>query len=420
MEKLIYKQHTNCRACSSTDLIKYLDLGLVPLANNLENTPEEALNAERYPLQVMFCEDCGLSQLSIVVDPEKLFSHYVYRSSVNGGYVKHCREMAKTLKERFGLNKNSLVVDVAGNDGTLLKEFREEIGCEVVNVDPAQNLCAIAARDNNIYSIVDFWSPKIASLIKVSHFKEVDLITATNVFAHVDNIEEFLQAAKIALKPDGILIIECPYVIDHIEKMEWTQVYFEHLSYMSVGPILSICEDIGLRLIDVEKQAIHGGTIRLTVIHDENHTVKSVKNRDNYLDYEFKNGYWGIKIYKDWAKKVWSDIEDLDEQLYRLRYKKLARIAAFSASAKGNTLLNCLKLTDKDIDYIVDETPEKQGKFSPGTGIEIVDMERLRKDPPDYLLLLSWNFKDEIMNKCRSIGYKGRFIIPIPKFEIVD
>lgn len=416
MEKQICKPHTHCRACGSNNLVKYLSLGDIPLANNLENTQEEAINAERFPLEIMLCTDCGLSQLSVVIDPEKLFSYYTYRSGINGGYIKHCRQMAKDLKEKYNLNKDSFVIDIAGNDGTLLLEFWEELKCLTLNVDPATNLADISFK-RGIRTLNEFWSKKVAEYI--AETEKADVIIATNVFAHVDNIKEFLEAAKIALKPNGILVIECPYVVDHIEKLEYTQTYFEHLSYMSITPIYILCEQLGLKILDVEKQDIHGGTIRITITPEDSILRDSEYRPGKYLDFEYDGKYLSLKTYKEWAEKVKKSIYNLamDIGVLKLQGKK---IAGFSASAKGNTLLNSALLNHELIDYIIDETPEKQTKYSPGTGIPIIGIDVLKNGAPDYLILLSWNFKDEIMEKCRKLGYKGKFIIPIPEFQIID
>lgn len=413
MENQICKPHTQCRVCGSKKLTMYLDLGQIPLANNLENTKEKAINAPRYPLEIMLCEDCGLSQLSTVIDPEKLFAYYTYRSSVNGGYVKHCRQMAEKLKEKYNLNEDSFIIDIAGNDGTLLKEFRAEIGCDVLNIDPAENLTTICKNDG-IPAWSVFWNYEVAKALR----GQADVITATNVFAHVDNIKEFLEAVKLALKPNGICVIECPYIVDHIKKMEWTQTYFEHLSYMSVGPIHILCNGIGLKMISVEHQEIHGGTIRMIIAHKDS-VYETDDTPEWYFDFEMDAHYDSITVCKEWSEKVKKSIYSLSMDIGILKIKG-NKIAAFAASAKGNTLLNAALLDYNTIDYIVDETPEKIGKYSPGTGIPIMSVYSLISTPPDYLIILSWNFAEEIVQKCRNLGYKGKFILPVPQFKITD
>jgi dTDP-4-dehydrorhamnose reductase/SAM-dependent methyltransferase len=414
-DKSIARPHTNCRVCGSDKLLKYLDLGLMPLANNLEFTAPRAKAKERFPLQVLFCEECGLSQLSVVIDPEKMFSYYTYRSSVNGGYVKHCREMARSLKEKHGLTADSLHVDIAGNDGALLKEFRDEIGLRVVNVDPATNLVAIAEAQG-IESYADFWSLDVVKRIADKH-GQADLITATNVFAHVDDVRQFILSAKALLKPAGVLVIEFPYLVDFIENMEFDTVYFEHLSYFSITPLVALCEKFGMVVIDAEKQDIHGGTMRVTIAAETPENKSLLTSVSAHLTEENFNGFTSTRRYAEWSASVNDVVSSFAGKLLALK-KSGHKIAGFAASAKGNTLLNCAGINTDIMNFIADETPEKIGKFSPGTGIPIVNKQQIVKTPPDYIVILSWNFAEEIIAKLRPI-YSGKFIIPIPAFEII-
>lgn len=414
-DKSVCVPHTKCRACRSDKLVKYLDLGMMPLSNNLETTSLAAKNAPRYPLQVLFCKNCALSQLSVVVDPEKLFSNYVYRSSVNKPYVEHCRQMAKKLKEEYKLDKDSFHIDIAGNDGSLLKEFKEEIGLKVLNVDPASNLAAISEAQG-IPTIADFWGYDIVEEI-AKKYSSANLITATNVFAHVNDIMEFLITASNVLTKDGILVIECPYIMDYIEKMEFNQTYFEHLSYMSLSPIWQLCDKLRMKVIDVEKYNIHGGTMRVTITKEESKYVPK-DSVHNWLNEEKKKGYTSIKLYSDWKQKVEENLDKTTEKILEFK-KEGKKIAAIGGSAKGNTLLNALGFNTDVIDAIIDETSEKIGKFSPGTGVPIVHKRYFTKNKPDYVLILAENFKNELIKKAREAGYEGQFIVSIPKFEII-
>lgn len=414
-DKSIAKPHSECRICGSKKLVKYLDLGLMPLANNLEFTAVRAKEKQRFPLQVLFCEECSLSQLSVVIDPEKMFSYYTYRSSVNGGYVKHCRQMAKIMKEKYNLSLCSFHIDIAGNDGTLLKQFKEEVGLKTLNIDPATNLVAIA-ESIGIESIADFWGLDLANKVVKSH-GHADLITATNVFAHVDNVKEFILSAKTLLKYNGVLVLEFPYLVDFIEKLEYDTIYFEHSSYISMSPMIKLCEIIGMKVISVEKQAIHGGTIRVTISQADS-TLPVESSVSEYVDNEIKLGYDKIEKYNKWALSVKEAINDFSTKILQLK-KEGYKIAGFGASAKGNTLLNSAGMNTDIISYIADETPEKIGKFSPMTGIPIVNKQQLIKDPPDYLIILSWNFAQEIIEKISKI-YNGKYIIPIPNFQVIE
>lgn len=405
-----YKVVTNCRVCDSSNLTKYLDLGYLPLSNNLARSTVAAFNKERFPLQVLFCEDCGLSQLSIVVDPSDMFSHYVYRSSISKTYVNHCRKMAVDLKSR--LTKDSFMIDIGSNDGTLLKEFKEEIGLKIMGIDPAENLAAICDAAG-IPNLTFFWGIGAARRV-VNCFGKADLITATNVFAHNDNAKEFIEAAKYCLKSEGILVLEFPYLIDFIEKREYDTVYQEHLSYFSIRPLMRLCNDVGLNVQSVEKQDIHGGTVRVTI-----GTGSMSASVFEFLRMEENNGYGNVNKYLEWGQNIQHKINELKYHLSRLKYSGKT-IAGFAASAKGNTLLNCANITVGTMNYIVDQTPEKIGKYSPGTGIPIVSMDDLVRTPPDYLVILSWNFFEEIKEKVRAAGYMGKFIIPIPEFQIIE
>lgn len=404
---MLYKIHTSCRVCGNTSMIPYLDLGMMPLSNNLAKSPEDPIHTQTYPLVVNFCDKCGLSQLSIVVNPEEMFSNYVYRSSISQGYINHCKEMAISLKNRWELDKNSFHIDIAGNDCALLEQFSKVIGGKILNIDPAINLKPICDAAE-IPTITYFWGKEIAEKI-VEKYGYANLITATNVFAHVDNVEEFMEAVKIVLMKEGVLVMEFPYLIDFIQKNEFDTIYFEHLSYFSVTPLKALCNSIGLNIVNVEEHTIHGGSLRVTIGR-----MDSDGTAEKFIEKEKK--YLSIDRCMEFSIDVKNTIEKMKEGVRSLD----GTLAGFAASAKGNTLLNSSTITSENMRYIVDETPEKIGKYSPGTRIPIVSMIDLIRTPPDYLMILSWNFADEIIEKVRKAGYKGKFIIPIPEFTIVE
>jgi dTDP-4-dehydrorhamnose reductase len=403
---------TQCRVCGSADLVRYLDLGMMPLANNLAPAALTAKQMSRFPMQVQYCEDCSLSQLTVVVDPREMFSHYTYRSSVNKGYVAHCREMARSVAAPLGLDSEDLVVDIAGNDGTLLAEFRDELGVRVLNVDPAENIAAIA-EERGVPTINDFWSAAIADRILSEHGRP-KLITATNVFAHVDDVRGFVSAAKQCLAEDGALMLEFPYGVDFIEHREFDTIYFEHLSYVLIEPVMRLAALTDLEVFDVRKQDIHGGTVRVFIGNPGSHAVQP--SVDEFIASEEKGGFHSADRYLAWNREIDELMDELKTELEKLKNEG-ARIAAFAASAKGNTLLNACRLDQRTIDYIVDDTPEKIGRYSPGNGIPIVDRTVLKAEPPDYLVILAWNFSREIIDNTPE--FEGKYIIPIPAFKIV-
>jgi len=400
----MFKNHTRCRVCGAEPLTPYLDLGLMPLSNNLLTSPDEV--APRYPLKVMFCTSCGLSQLSVVIDPETLFGHYLYRSSIAQGYRDHCREMALTLKDKYDLNEDSFHIDIAGNDGALLAEFKKVLGHKTLSVDPAKNLTKIC-EDQGIRVFQTFWGMPAAKHLLATSWPLPKLITATNVFAHVDDVRDFLESIKAVLRPDGVAVIEFPYLIDFIDKNEFDTVYFEHLSYFSVYPLRILCSKVGLILQDITHHDIHGGSVRCYITRSGAWTPAV----DEYVNREIATGYCkDLKIYKDWAREIALVLANF---LGLMRDLEKFKVWGFAASAKGNTLLNAAGITVKQIPFIVDQTPEKLGKYSPGTGILIVDMAALIATQPDFLIILSWNFLDEIIGKCKAAGYTGKFINPL-------
>jgi hypothetical protein len=389
---------------------------MLPLANNLASSAGDARAMQRFPMQVLYCRECSLSQLSVVIDPRVLFSHYTYRSSVNKGYIKHCRAMADSTGELLSLGPEDLVVDIAGNDGALLGEFIEVLGVNVLNVDPAENMSAIA-ESRGVPTMNKFWSGKVAKEIVEKHQKP-KLITATNVFAHVDDVHEFFEAVQACVHEDGALMLEFPYGVDFIEHIEFDTIYFEHLSYVLIQPVVRLAKQTGLEVFDVQKQDIHGGTVRVFLGHQGRHTVN--ESVAVFLAAEKDGGYHSEDKYLTWNRDIDHLIAELSREL-RILKQGGAKIAAFAASAKGNTLLNSCGLDANTIDYIVDDTPEKIGRFSPGNGIAIVDRSVLESDPPDYLVILAWNFAEEIM--ANTSAYRengGKYILPIPSFKVVD
>lgn len=405
-----FKIHSNCRICNSDKLLTYLDLGELPLSNNLAISADDPIHDQKFPLKVLFCSHCGLSQLSIVIPPEELFSNYVYRSSISQGYKDHCREMARDLRRKFNLTDDSFHIDIAGNDGALIHEFKDVIGLKSLNIDPAENLIGInEAQGIRIFKT--FWGIDAAKHLINTSWPKADVITATNVFAHCDDVRGFLIAVKMVLKGNGVLVLEFPYLIDFIDNHEFDTIYAEHLSYFSIFPLSILCGEVGLKIMSVEKFAIHGGSVRVTIGYgDQDNTVSKfiVNERQNYGK---------IERYYQFAEDVHLTINAFKTGLKSLTGHS---VAGFAASAKGNTLLNVCGITNNELDFIIDQTPEKLGKFSPGTKIPIYDLTYLIEKQPDYLVTLAWNFFSEIKAKCRAAGFTGKFIIPIPEFKIID
>ena len=417
MEQEDYKKLTECRICGSNDFFKYLDLGDIPLVNNYVNPTSGEKEDEIYPLQILFCKECALSQLSVVVNPEKLYSKYAYRSSISKTFIDHCNLLAESICHKFKVKKDDLVVDIASNDGCLLREFKKE-GVLVLGIDPAENLVDIANKDG-LDSLSRFWNKETAKEVLWKYGK-AKIITATNVFAHVHDIHEFLDAVNILLKEYGVFIIEVPYLMNFINKTEFDTSYHEHLSYFLIKPIIYLLDKHNLELFDVEQFMIHGGAIRLYIKKSSNKSIKGRPHSIQWLiDLEKDLGLHDVTKYERFSEDANKIKDDFIRTLAELKNKGV-KIAAYGASAKGNVLLNYCGINKDTISFIIDDTPEKQGKLAPGVHIPIVDFSYLEKEKPDYLVLLAWNFTTELMSKTKEYYNKGgRYIIPVPTIKVI-
>jgi dTDP-4-dehydrorhamnose reductase len=409
------KPQTACRICGSTALYKYLHLGSTPLANSYlrkEDLDKPEFNEE---LALQICTTCGLSQLTKVVHPDLMFKNYLYVSSTTHTFRDHCVEMARTTSKLAGLKTGDLVMDIASNDGCLLSKY-QDIGMSVVGVDPAENLVA-EANAAGIRTINAYWSPSIANDI-VARFGRPKVITATNVFAHVDDVHNFVQAVDICMAKKGIFVIECPYVLDFIEKNEFDTAYHEHLSYIGVSPLATLTAKFDMQVVNVEYfENLHGGTIRVYV--SRLHDYETGKRVGEYLDREAKFGIATKTQYDTFARRVLLNKKQLVELLER-EVAKGKVVWAYGASAKGNTLLNFFGITNKLVPVSIDDNPKKWEYYTPGSRLRITGIEELRTAKVDYLLLLAWNFQAEIMRRCRAVNYSGAYILPVPEPRIVS
>ena len=393
----MFRHVHNCRVCGSGNLVKYVDFGMMPLANSHVN-PSSMEKEHTFPLEVMLCRDCSLSMLSIVVQPELMFSNYSYHSSVSKTFQNHCNELAKQMKSLFG-NEGALVVDIASNDGCMLREFRK-YGFGVLGVEPAGNL-AEKANKEGIETIPEFWGRGAVEKIIAEHGK-AGIITATNVFAHVDDLHDFARNVKRLLSDDGVFIIEVPYAINLIKKREFDTIYHEHLSYFLVKPLLKLFESEGMEVKDVEENQIHGGSIRFFVAKKSNRRLPlNLKRIEMLLGREEKEKMYSEKTYFDFANELLEIKIDLLTLLSKLS-KEGMKIGAYGASAKGNTLLNYSGISSDFVGFIIDDTPEKQNMLYAGNHIPIYPFGELEKRKPDYLIILAWNFAREIMDKTQG------------------
>jgi hypothetical protein len=404
-----YKVVEKCRVCESTELRKYLDLGSHPLANALLQSKDSLI--KNYPVQVFFCEECSLSQLSVVVDPAVMYSDYPYHSSVSQTFKAHCREMARSVKKTLNLNaipeaKDSkpFVVDIASNDGCLLNEFQEE-GFYVMGVEPCKALADEAER-RGISTINEFWP--------TNGFNACDVITATNVFAHVDDVKNFARVAGRRLREfsKGLMVIEVPYLRNLIEQNQFDTIYHEHLSYFLLKPLVVLFASINMNVFKVEEVPIHGGSLRIYASPYDREADGSVLRM---LIAEHQAGLYDYSTYENYSDNVQRIKMDLSKVLNDCR-ERGETVAGFGASAKGISLMNYCGITNTDISYIADDTPDKQGKFTPGSSIPIVSRDNFDTTHPEYIVIMAWNFAKEMKAKTADVGAK--YIVPIPKVSV--
>ena len=399
--------NSKCRDCGSVKLVKFLDLGSQPLANSFIK-PEELHQTEKlYPLEVYFCTDCNLVQLVHVVDKSEMFSHYLYFSSGMPGVSSHWQGYAKDVMSRF-LTIEDLVVEVGSNDGVLLKFFKES-GFKVLGVDPAENIAKIA-EEKGVPTMATFFSEKVASDI-VKSYRQAKAILANNVFAHIDDHLGFCAAAKILLAPKGVLIIEVPYLIDMFENLAYDTVYHEHLSYLSINPLVMLFKRFGLEIFDVKIVATQGQSIRIFVSQ-----VGAYKVKDTVTEFIRKENtlrLGSIDTYYNLAKRIELSKNKLISMLKELRSQG-KRIYGYGAPAKGNTLLNYCHIGPDILSYALEDLPSKHGMITPGMHIPIITRQFAEANPPDYYLLLAWNYKKVILEKeSNFVKNGGKFIIPI-------
>ncbi len=414
----IYWERKKCRICNSENLLKYIDFGLMPIATFFKKPGQK--DERRIPLGVNFCKDCGMSQLDAIVKPEILFSKdYPYSSSVSKTFEEHCTRMAKSLKELFGNKEGLKILDIASNDGCLLKEFRKE-GFEVIGVDPAE-MVARKATEDGIYTIYSFWDRETAKKV-LEKIGKVDVVTATNVFAHLDDVHNFIEDSKTVMSDEGLFLAEFSYAKNQIEKNEFDIILHEHLSYYLVAPLVKLFSMHGMKICDLKEfKNLHGGTLRVMAIKNNNTTIP-IKQEviNNYLEEEKKAGLLDAERYLS-VKRHAEEIKKETRILINKLKAQGKTIAGYGAPVKGNTFVNYCELTKDDIKFIVDDTKEKQGLIYAGTEIPIVPADYLKSHKPDYLLILAWNFADEIIKKTQEYKDKGgKYIIAIPKPRIID
>lgn len=417
MKKQVNKDpgHMNkCQICKSSDLKLVLSLGHHPVPQEYLTSKMLHESENTYPLNVVFCNKCNLVQLDYVIDPKIVFPpHYPYRTGLTKMLINNFQSLSDNLLSLGYLKQKSLVVDIGSNDGTLLKPFKEK-GMKVVGVEPTG--AAKVANVSGIPTIQDFLSKKVvASIIK--KYGHADVVTATNVFAHINDTSTLVKNIKNLMSKDGVFVSESQYLLDIIEKVEFDTIYHEHLRFYSLRPIKTMLEKEGLSIVDAERISAAGGSIRVYAKKGK-HMMSS--RALSLITEEEKAGLYDFASYQKFSKRIMDAKYELVSLLLRLK-KDGSRIVGITSSCRSNTLLSFMKITGDILDYTGEKSGSpKIGMYTPGTHIPVVDEERIIKEQPEYLLILSWHIGKDLIEVMKKKGYKGKFILPLPTPAIVD
>ena len=405
-----------CRFCNS-DLSKiFADLGDSPLANSYLKESDFD-NEKFYPLCTFLCENCFLVQLEELETPENIFSEYAYFSSFSTSWVKHAKDYVDMIIPKLSLDEKSLVIEIASNDGYLLQNFTGK-NIPVLGIEPAQNI-AKSAIEKNIPTLTKFFDSKLAKDL-VNEGKIADLIIGNNVFAHVPCLNNFITGLKILLKPNGVITLEFPHLLQLIQNNQFDTIYHEHFSYFSLFTAKKIFEHHGLKIFDVEELSTHGGSLRLFITHFDNNQISETSEVASIVEQEKKFGLTQINTYENFSKNIIKIKTNLLDFVEKAK-KNSKNIICYGAPAKGNTLLNYCGFSKTLIDYTVDKNPNKQNLFLPGTHIPIFPPEKIKETKPDFILVLPWNLQDEILNELNYVKSWGcQFIIPIPEVKVLQ
>ena len=405
-----------CRFCNCDIKSVFIDLGISPLSNSFLKYENLKDLEKKFPLKVFVCENCFLVQLPEFETPQNIFKEYAYFSSYSKSWLNHAENYANMILKKNNLRKDDLVVELASNDGYLLQFFKNK-GISVTGIEPAANVAKVA-EEKGIKTIVDFFGEKLATKLSNKGTK-ADLIIGNNVLAHVPDINDFVRGISILLKSNGTVNMEFPHVLQLIKNNQFDTIYHEHFSYLSLSTVKKIFEFHNLVIFDVEEISTHGGSLRIYAKHKTNENFQIKNSVNELLEKEKDFGLLNLSFYLEFSKKVESIKKELIE-FFKNTKQNEEKIVCYGAAAKGNTLLNFCKINKDYIDYVVDNNPHKQGLYLPGSHIPIKNPKEIMKTKPDFILILPWNIKEEIMKDISFIqDWGGKFVIPIPKVTII-
>jgi len=408
---------SGCRACGGRLSVTMADLGLQPASNAFIASATAARDEKRYPLRAKVCESCKLVQVDYDVAPQELFGDYVYFSSYSDEWLAHAKQYCDMARRRFALGADSLVIELASNDGYLLKNFLG-LSIPVLGIDPSGTVAA-AAIQIGVPTLVEFFGESLARDL-VAQGRQADLIIGNNVLAHVPLLNDFVAGIALLLKAKGTVTIEFPHLLELIEHVEFDTIYHEHYSYFSLYAIEQVFGRHGLRIYDVEQLPTHGGSLRIFASHSNRTELNDSALLRNLRAQESAAGLADLATYLRFADRVENCRRSLLDFLGRAK-REGKRVAAYGAAAKGNTLLNFCGVTSDDISLVADRNPHKQSKLLPGTHIPVVSPEALMQATPDYVLILPWNLQEEIRQQLQGIKqWGGRFATPVPTIHIYE
>ena len=404
-----------CRFCDAPLKHTFADLGLSPFANSYIKKEQLYQMEAFYPLHVYVCEACFLVQLPVFQNPEEIFGDYAYFSSYSETWLQHVKSYTDMISKRFLIDSHSMVIEIASNDGYLLQYFKGK-GIPVLGIEPARNV-ARAAQKAGVPTIVKFFGVQTATEL-AAEGKHADLLIGNNVLAHVPDINDFVKGMKILLKPKGIITMEFPHLLRLVEENQFDTIYHEHFSYLSLIAVKKIFDTHGLTLFDVEELPTHGGSLRIYARHSEDSSKPVCRTVPELIDRETRKNFTNLKYYLNFEDKLREAKRNILEFMIVLK-KERKTIVGYGAPAKGNTLLNYCGIRTDFIDFTVDRSPHKQGHYLPGTRIPIFHPDKIKEKRPDYLLILPWNLKEEIIGQMAHIrDWGGRFVVLIPDVKV--
>lgn len=404
-----------CRFCGEKLSHSFVDIGMSPLSNSYLSQEELFKKEEFFPLRVYVCEHCFLVQLPEVQSPEKIFRNYAYFSSYSDSWLSHARNYVEYMIKRFDYTENHQIIELASNDGYLLQYFKQH-GIPVLGIEPAKNV-AMAADAKQIPTIKEFFTKELAAEL-IEQGIQADLLIGNNVLAQVPNLNDFVAGMKTILKPEGVITIEFPHLLQLMNQNQFDTIYHEHYSYFSFITAEQIFDAHGLKIFDVEELPTHGGSLRIFAKHAEDNSKQITEHVLQMEKKEVDAGLTKLSTYQSFGKKVEKAKWNLLEFLIKAKHGGKS-IVGYGAPAKGNTLLNYTGVRSDFLEYTVDRSPVKQNHFLPGTHIPIFHPDKIKETKPDYVLILPWNIKDEIMKQISYIRkWGGKFVVPIPQLKI--